>query len=543
MSLPDLLQWLGTSRKTGTLQVEFNKVGKLIHVKDGQIMGCSSNDPAQRLGHFLLSRGRITEEHLRQALTAQERTGRHLGRTLVEMNILSAEELGKYLEDKAEEIIFSMFDWNEAVFRFHETLNEQDHVFPVSLRVEDVLLRGLKRYDEMREIRSVLNDPGMVLRRTERQPPQEVFDNRMARTLYEACDGERTVAEILLHVHGSEYVVTKFLYELHRNGLVQVAGVKPVASGLPRAAATAAPTAPAMAVPPSPGSAAVAPAAPPRFTAAPAAKTRPPSTASSTTGAPPRVDPARDLAPAPPAPTAGAGPQTASTRLGDLSLAPAPGATDPPAVSAGPAGESAEDLLADWNPDLDLPAPRPPVHATTASPTVTPKAQRSTTRAPADPVPAVAPPAASETVRTAGLEALENSDAHRLHSQLEAARRLMIGSEFEAALEILDQLYRRFPGDESLRRLSAEAEAAFVEKAYRHYLPPTKIPTLTKPIGMLESEKLSPGEFFLLSRIDGDWDIKSIIQVAPLREADVLRILKRMRENGVIELRDPPHEG
>ena len=72
------------------------------------------------------------------------------------------------------------------------------------------------RFDEMERIREVFNDSGIVLRQTAKTPPREVFRNRMARTLYEAVNGERTVAEILLHAHGSEYSVTKFLFELHR---------------------------------------------------------------------------------------------------------------------------------------------------------------------------------------------------------------------------------------------------------------------------------------------------------------------------------------
>ena len=34
---------------------------------------------------------------------------------------------------------------------------------PISLRVEDVLLRGLKRYDEIQRIREVFYDPRLVL--------------------------------------------------------------------------------------------------------------------------------------------------------------------------------------------------------------------------------------------------------------------------------------------------------------------------------------------------------------------------------------------
>jgi hypothetical protein len=126
-----------------------------------------------------------------------------------------------------------------------------------------------------------------------------------------------------------------------------------------------------------------------------------------------------------------------------------------------------------------------------------------------------------------------------LEGKLAEARTLMSEGLFERALEILDALYRERPHDESLRRLTAEAESAFVHRAYRHLLPQDKIPVLTKSTQSLASESLSPEEFFLLSRIDGSWDVKSIIQVAPLREVDALRTLKRMREMGMIELKDP----
>ena len=86
--------------------------------------------------------------------------------------------------------------------------------------------------------------------------------------------------------------------------------------------------------------------------------------------------------------------------------------------------------------------------------------------------------------------------------------------------------------------MTAEAEAAFTDKAYRHLLPATKIPVLTKPMESMASDSLTPHECFLLSRIDGSWSVKSIIQVAPFREVDALRTLSRMRETGMIELHD-----
>jgi hypothetical protein len=147
------------------------------------------------------------------------------------------------------------------------------------------------------------------------------------------------------------------------------------------------------------------------------------------------------------------------------------------------------------------------------------------------------PPSLSTAATLADPALSVNADS--FEGQLLAARQLMAEGQFEPALDILDGLYREHPNDDSLRRLTAEAEAAFVDKAYRHYLPPDKVPVLTVPMESLESAQLSPPDFFLLSRIDGSWDVKSIIQIAPLREIDALRTLKRMRENGTIKLQDP----
>ncbi len=459
MPLPDLLQWLGNARVTGSLRVERDRVSKSIHFHEGRVVGCSSDDPAQRIGQYLLNRGQITEDQLREALQLQELSGQHLGSLLVELGALTAEQLAMHLEAQAEETVHSLFDWDDAVFRFEEADKNPAQAVPVSLRVEDVLLRGLKRYDEMRQIREVFNDPGIVLEKTGRNPPDAVLANRMGRALWDLIDAERTVAEVLLQVHGSEYVVTKFLYELHRSSLVRIAKVKEVTTGPPV---------------PQPVAVAVEPAAAePAGASAPATATEPPA-----------AEPA------------------------------------PPALTE---EEEVEDLLSDFNPEMDLPAQEP------AEVEAAPLEETGVEVAEPD----------AEQRGERGIVPLEDSEAYSLEQSLEKARRLMAKTEYERALVILDRVYREHPGEESLRRLTAEAEAAFVEKAYRHFLPPSKVLALTREMDTLEAEDLSPSEFFMLSRIDGTWDIKSIIQIAPMRESDALRTLKRLRENGLIELKDP----
>ena len=89
MPLPDLLQWLGTCRKTGTLRLERAKVVKYIVLREGAIAACSSDDPPELLGHYLVAQGKITEDVLRQALARQAASHEHLGSILIEMRAVS----------------------------------------------------------------------------------------------------------------------------------------------------------------------------------------------------------------------------------------------------------------------------------------------------------------------------------------------------------------------------------------------------------------------------------------------------------------------
>ena len=432
MALPELLQWLGNASKTGTLEVERNKVVKHIVLMDGCVIACSTDEKTELLGNFLLARGKISEEILRSALAEQESKRKHLGEILVEMGAVSREELGAVLTEKAEETIFSLFDWEDAIFRFNDSVIPTRAIFPVSLRMDDILLRGAHRLDEINRIRMVFPDPGYVLARTGKEPPDDLMRNRMGRTIFELINGERSIAEILLYSRSSEYAVYRLLFEMFRAGLVIVQEEVRIGK---------------------------------------------------------EIDlPDEDLLPLEPAdPTA---PTAASSSASAAAASPAA-----PSLASSPSPARSAAAVAD-----------PPRPAPAASPTPAP-------------APSVIP---------------VNADV-----DLVAARNLLDRGEFDSAMDILDRLYKAFPNHDALRRLLAEAEAAFVDKAYRHYVPAVKIPRLTRPLEELVSEEISPAESFLLTRMDGTWDVKSIIQVCPLREVEALRALKRMRERGIIEFVDP----
>ncbi len=61
-----------------------------------------------------------------------------------------------------------------------------------------------------------------------------------------------------------------------------------------------------------------------------------------------------------------------------------------------------------------------------------------------------------------------------------------------------------------------------------------KVPELAISIQDLTERTFSPHEGFVLSRINGQWDVKSITKISPIKELDVMMIFQRLWKDGVI---------
>jgi hypothetical protein len=237
MSVTELLRWASSGVKTGTLEIEQGRTVKRIAFRDGEIVGCTSDDPSNLLGQYLLSRGKISEDILRSALRAQELTGTNLGQVLVEMGILTQQEVDRFVTAKAEEMLFGLFDFHDGVFRFEHSLTSDPAMMAVHLRAEELLERGDRLREEMNRIRGVLGQ-GAVPCHSNHPLPPETAANSLARRLYDAIDGKKTIAEIILHTRASEFLAMKVLFQLYERGALKIREVREVegAAGKPEAA-------------------------------------------------------------------------------------------------------------------------------------------------------------------------------------------------------------------------------------------------------------------------------------------------------------------
>ena len=224
MQLEELLQWLSQSRKTGTLEIKTDKVEKKVFFRDGQIVSTASTRPEEYLGHFLVSHGLISESALSKAMELQEATGMLLGKILVTKEILKEPDLHKMLKLKSEESLYDIFSWPEGEFRFlDDVLPSANSMVPMVLDVTAILMEGVQRVDEFRRIRQLVPTQDAIPVQIYEWDLKEVDPG--TQQILDLVNDERTVEEIRLQTHSSEFRVCKVLYEQYMKGRLKV--IKP----------------------------------------------------------------------------------------------------------------------------------------------------------------------------------------------------------------------------------------------------------------------------------------------------------------------------
>ncbi|HXY53754.1 MAG TPA: DUF4388 domain-containing protein [Nitrospirota bacterium] len=143
--LPVILESLQKEKATGTLVVRLRNVEKCIHIKDGQIIFAMSTDKLDRLGETLVREGMLSREKMEAALKLHSKgVGfKKLGAVLVENGFLSPKDLFSGLKIQVKNIIYSLFLWEDAEYRFEERLPAD--IIKLQINLQDLLVEIIKR--------------------------------------------------------------------------------------------------------------------------------------------------------------------------------------------------------------------------------------------------------------------------------------------------------------------------------------------------------------------------------------------------------------
>jgi len=158
----------------------------------------------------------------------QRQSGILLGKILVMIEVISEEDLQRLMRRKAEEEIYDVFLWHDGQFHFVEDELPKNEMIPLQVDVTGIVMEGTRRVDEWSRIRQAIASDDVI------PVLQKAIDDAsltdVERTIINAVDGRRTIADIVLESRSSSFVVSSTLCHRIREGDVRLMEAQPVAA-------------------------------------------------------------------------------------------------------------------------------------------------------------------------------------------------------------------------------------------------------------------------------------------------------------------------
>lgn len=107
----------------------------------------------------------------------------------------------------------------------------------------------------------------------------------------------------------------------------------------------------------------------------------------------------------------------------------------------------------------------------------------------------------------------------------------------EGAMLTVQKALQQQPNNAAAQALLVAAEEKYVKHVFGNEFLPQAVPQMLVAPSDLTLQNMDPQEGFVLSRINGEWDIQSILSICPFREADCLRMIRDLLKRGIIELK------
>ncbi len=125
----------------------------------------------------------------------------------------------------------------------------------------------------------------------------------------------------------------------------------------------------------------------------------------------------------------------------------------------------------------------------------------------------------------------ENDRVRRLLAQ---AQTMLDAKQWDEAAALYDLILRINPQDAVARAGQRRTRDDQITELYQ-IMPPISVPRLTVPREQLRDFHISHEELFLATRVNGEWDIGSLVMVSPLTELATLKLLNKLRHIGAVD--------
>ena len=195
----DVLIDLQRGLKNGTLVLSNGPATKKIYIRTGDIVYAASNTAEDGLIETVLKAGKITTDQYRQLHDSSQKKEKTHAAMLVELGYLKPEDIISSVKKQVEEIIFSVFPWEDGSFAFFESPRLPDKIITLKLSTTNIIYRGVKGIHDIASLTNAMPPLNAVLRYS--ADPMDLFQelsiDAADNTILSLVDGKRTLKEIL----------------------------------------------------------------------------------------------------------------------------------------------------------------------------------------------------------------------------------------------------------------------------------------------------------------------------------------------------------
>jgi hypothetical protein len=221
--LPEVFHSLHRSSENGVLQLTRELVSKHVYFGGGSIVFARSNQHSERLGEFLVRKGRITRSQLADASNKLRASGRRLGAVLVHMGVMSEADVRESVADQMRGMIRPVFSWNAGEYCFRQQPNVIGEEIAVELQTIPTILEGTREVTDRETVARALGDLSRVVSYS-KDPwvhshqvsltPQEGF-------VLSRVDGQSSMKDVLAVTPMPEEETLRCLYTLISGGFLE----------------------------------------------------------------------------------------------------------------------------------------------------------------------------------------------------------------------------------------------------------------------------------------------------------------------------------
>lgn len=159
--ISDLVRDLGRKKSSGLLRLSKGKTIKAVFFDSGSPIFAISNLADEQLERVLINEGLATADQIDKAKQKYGKANQ-LGRSLVEMKVLTEEDMYRVVRGLVTRIVISLFEWDQGEYAFDERVRTAHDVI-LDWTHEDCILEGARHASGIENIAYAIAPPhGLV---------------------------------------------------------------------------------------------------------------------------------------------------------------------------------------------------------------------------------------------------------------------------------------------------------------------------------------------------------------------------------------------